>query len=143
MYFCDPIHFVSIVPLLDPLRKLCHPKLVPIMHVATLDKYILVKQPKLGVSLREVHSQERISLNHLRSLFQQIAAGLRFLHANGREHGDLKPENVLVQSNRKVKLLNFGKISSIMRYFNRAIEQPSKKSLGKSLAELFFEPFRL
>jgi serine/threonine protein kinase len=44
----------------------------------------------------------------LRSVLMQVASGLHALHAAGRLHRDLKPDNVLVTRDGRAKLLDFG-----------------------------------
>jgi serine/threonine protein kinase len=41
-------------------------------------------------------------------LFRQIALGLQCLHSQGFAHGDLKPENVIVDSSGNLRLIDFG-----------------------------------
>jgi len=43
-----------------------------------------------------------------RRLFVQMLCGLRFMHANGVAHHDIKPENVMLMSDGTLKLVDFG-----------------------------------
>ena len=47
----------------------------------------------------------------LRSVFRQLAEGVRALHLVGKLHRDLKPGNVLVRANGQVILLDFGLVA--------------------------------
>lgn len=44
----------------------------------------------------------------LRSAFDQLTEGVRFLHRHGKLHRDLKPSNVLVRADGQVRILDYG-----------------------------------
>ena len=47
------------------------------------------------------------SYSRILDLYQQVLAGIEYLHSLGMAHGDIKPQNILV-SNDQVKLTDFG-----------------------------------
>ena len=49
-----------------------------------------------------------VYLGHLRNAFRQLAEAIAFLHANGVVHRDIKPSNVMIASEGRVALLDFG-----------------------------------
>jgi len=57
----------------------------------------------------------------IESLIQQMASGLGYAHQHGVVHSDLKPDNVFVAIDGRVKLLDFG----IARIAGDAVEQDS------------------
>ena len=42
------------------------------------------------------------------SIFQQIMAGVEYLHNSKIAHRDLKPENILIDYDNQVKIIDFG-----------------------------------
>ena len=40
--------------------------------------------------------------------FQQIISGIEYIHKLGVVHRDLKPENLLLDSNKNIKIVDFG-----------------------------------
>ncbi len=62
---------------------------------------------------------ERVDI--VRSFIEQIAAGLSYAHQHGVVHSDLKPDNVFVTLEGRVKILDFG----IARIAESAVEKDS------------------
>ena len=51
--------------------------------------------------------------NQLRLVFQQLTAGIEAIHAAGKLHLDLKPQNVLVTRDGRVVILDFGLVREL------------------------------
>jgi serine/threonine protein kinase len=49
-----------------------------------------------------------------RRCFQQIIAGLEYIHQHAVVHRDIKPENILLDQENNVKIADFG-LSSMLR----------------------------
>jgi len=64
-----------------------------------------------GLTLREIQQSHATrgtySPEAVRQMAVQLAAVLRFIHAEGYFHGDIKPENIMVSPSGKVTLLDF------------------------------------
>ena len=75
-----------------------------------------------------IADNERASLAQARDFAQQIASGLRAMHRQEMFHQDLKPENVLIDTNDTLKLIDFGstQIAGVAE-----ISRPFKGNVGK------------
>lgn len=58
-----------------------------------------------------LHSRGSLRLHTLRSAMAQLASGVLALHAAGRIHCDLKPDNILVDHRGRVVIIDFGLLS--------------------------------
>ena len=68
----------------------------------------VVMELATGGNLRDVLGQGRLEPAVAVRFFVQIAHGLGVAHAQGLVHGDLKPENVLLDTEGNIKLSDFG-----------------------------------
>jgi serine/threonine protein kinase len=59
----------------------------------------------LGAILK---SNQDISDDHIQFFLYQILRGLKYMHSAGILHRDLKPRNLLVNSNCDLKICDFG-----------------------------------
>jgi serine/threonine protein kinase len=101
------------------LHRLSHPNIVRVVGFdpAGSPPYLMTELVD-GPSLRELLSRGRLSISHAVAILRQILTGLAYAHGRGAVHGDLKPENVLVERSAAddgnwtepgaVKLTDFG-----------------------------------
>lgn len=68
----------------------------------------LVMEHVSGVSLAEEHSERSFSADEIREIMKQITEGVEAAHQLGIVHGDLKPNNVMIDNKGNVKLIDFG-----------------------------------
>jgi TolB-like protein/predicted Ser/Thr protein kinase len=86
-----------------------HPNVVHIYDVGHLDDtdYIAMELVE-GQSLQDEIPAQGLDVAHTFHLAIQIAEGMEAAHAAGVVHRDLKPGNILVTPDRKVKIVDFG-----------------------------------
>ncbi len=62
-----------------------------------------------GITLKEyIKDQGRLSVKEATSIALQISAGLEAAHNNGVIHRDVKPQNIMISTDGKVKVADFG-----------------------------------
>ena len=87
-----------------------HPGITTIYDVGeTVDHLFIVMELVLGQTLRDrLSSTGSIEPLALAQLGAQIAEALHTAHSHGVVHGDIKPENIVVQAGGAPKLFDFG-----------------------------------
>ena len=60
-----------------------------------------------------VKSVSPIYIEHVRDAFRQIATAIAILHSNGVIHRDIKPSNIMIGSDGRVVLLDFGLVAEM------------------------------
>lgn len=88
------------------LASLEHPHIMMIYDIVR-DRGWLVLELMQG-SLQSMLGGRPIDLNDLRMALTYTLHALQFMHENGIVHGDVKPSNLLVDRNSRVKLGDFG-----------------------------------
>lgn len=71
--------------------------------------YYLVMDLASGIDLRRwIQGNPLVSMEAKLSILRQVAAALDYAHSEGVIHRDVKPENVMVDAESRVKVLDFG-----------------------------------
>ena len=91
-------------------RRIDNPHVVKVLDPPTQRSCLYyVTEYVRGQTLRQwMNDHPRPSLLEVRELVEQMAAGLRAFHRLEMIHQDLKPENVLIDTEGTVKLVDFG-----------------------------------
>jgi predicted Ser/Thr protein kinase len=94
----------------DILAKLAHPNIARLLDGGTTDDGLpyLVMELVNGQPLTEWCDERRASIGERLELLEELCQVVDYLHKNKVIHRDLKPGNVLVDSDGKLKLLDFG-----------------------------------
>ncbi|MDP3715993.1 MAG: serine/threonine-protein kinase, partial [Burkholderiales bacterium] len=92
------------------LARMEHPGIARLLDggVTAEGRHYTVMEYIEGVSLTEYCRVHSASLSQRLALFDQVCSAVAFAHRNLVIHRDLKPDNILVDSEGAVKLLDFG-----------------------------------
>lgn len=98
------------------MRLFSHPHIVRLYEVieTRLKIYVVMELMDSGELFDYITENGRLGEDEARHFFQQIIQGVECCHLKNVVHRDLKPENLLLNSNRNVKIADFG-LSNIMR----------------------------
>ncbi|XP_045138091.1 cyclin-dependent kinase 4-like [Portunus trituberculatus] len=112
-----PVSAVREISLLKQLERFEHPNIVRLLDVCQ-GQVEHERRLNLVLVLEYVNQDLSHYLNgcpspgldqaRIKSLIHQILCGVDFLHSNRVIHRDLKPQNILVDGNGRVKITDFG-----------------------------------
>jgi len=88
------------------LASLQHPNILTIYDIVRPKGWLILEL--MHGNLQPATQSEGIDLDFLRIALSGCLGALQFLHANGVIHGDIKPSNMLVDAQGRVKLGDFG-----------------------------------
>ena len=90
------------------IARLAHPNVVAVHDVGTADEEVFVAMEHVdGVTVRDWLTRPR-SRAEIIDVFVQVARGLAAAHRVGLVHRDVKPSNIMVGSDGRARLLDFG-----------------------------------
>lgn len=94
---------------------LSHPHLMRVYHLEDVPLDYLVMEFVDGVTLTELRQRDGRGLkpDDARKYLMQVLEGLSYLHSENLFHRDIKPDNVLVTRDGRVKLADYGVATTI------------------------------
>lgn len=106
--------------------RLNHPNIVTTYDSGSENgHYFIAMEYVEGRSLRAVFETEGVlAPTRLSSILTQIAAALNYAHNQGVIHRDVKPSNILLEGDDKVKLVDFG-VSQVLEGGSEASSAPT------------------
>ena len=87
-----------------------HPNIVNIYDVGSEDGlYYIVMEYIEGITLKQyIAKKGRLGYNEALSIAIQMARGIEAAHNKGIVHQDIKPQNIIISKEGKVKVTDFG-----------------------------------
>nr|WP_228481539.1 serine/threonine-protein kinase [Vibrio fluminensis] len=98
------------------LANLNHPNIAKVFDGGLHQKQVYIVMEYVdGRNLAELSAERTLNDDEKLRLFCQICSGVEHTHQKGIVHGDLKPENVLIDSEMHAKLIDFNLTQKIER----------------------------
>jgi serine/threonine protein kinase len=106
---CDPALYERFSREADIGTRLDHPGVMKVFPNPDRTQVYMVMEWVEGQLLRHIMQQRpKMSIDRAVKLTIGILRALEYIHANGVVHRDMKPENIMVDSNDNIRLIDFG-----------------------------------
>jgi serine/threonine-protein kinase len=110
----DPVFFKRFKREEEIGRRMDHPGVVKVLPDGDRSRVYMVMEWVEGRLLRKLLSDEKkLAPERATAIAMRVCEALEYLHSRGVVHRDLKPENILVDSEDRIKLIDFGIASSV------------------------------
>lgn len=124
------------------LKKCLHPNIVRLLEVLDDESsrkiYLVLEYCAKGeIRWQNSRGDPVLTREQTRSVAQNVALGLEYLHLNGIIHRDIKPANLLVSQDDMVKISDFGVSYAVTQEGDLASELELSKTVG---TPAFFSP---
>ena len=92
------------------LKTVRHPNIIQLYEIIETSKqlYLIMEYANGGELFDYIVSHQRVNEPEACKFFQQILSGVEYLHKLNIVHRDLKPENLLLDSQKNIKIVDFG-----------------------------------
>jgi 5'-AMP-activated protein kinase catalytic alpha subunit len=98
------------IEIMSKLTQIGHPNITKLLFGEETESHFYLVQEYVakGELLSYILKNKRLSEVESQTLFSQIIAALKCCHENNIVHRDIKHQNLLLDSNHKIKLIDFG-----------------------------------
>ena len=106
-------HFDSLRAEIEVMQRMSHPNIIKLYEVyeSASDLYLVMECCSGGELFDRIKEQGSYTEQDASAVMRQMTEGIRYMHANGIAHCDLKPDNFLFFSQAKdapIKIIDFG-----------------------------------
>ena len=134
-YLADPKKLESYWGEAQLLARLEHPYIMTIFDIVK-DRGWLILELMQGSLPQKLHGQP-IDIEDLRLTIIYMCQALKFLQENGIVHGDVKPSNLLLDKNHRVKLGDFGIARRLSHHEGSVIKGTTKYMAPEVVSDQF------
>lgn len=122
---------LSAILIYQELQKIKHPNIVEIIDVFSHDSFLyVIEKYEDGMPLSEIIAKKPCSNRQTFYVGKQILNALITLHSHNIVHRDVKPENILIDSQGHVTLIDF----DIARFFSQEKDADTNAKGSKAYA---------
>ena len=86
-----------------------HPNIITIYEINEFEDQIYIAMEYVdGQTLKEHVTDNKLGIKEIIDIFTQVCEGLLKAHEGGIVHRDIKPQNIIIDKDSRVKILDFG-----------------------------------
>lgn len=116
------------------MARLSHPNVVPVFEVGEHDDALFLAMEFVeGRTLRQWQADESRTWEETLAIFVQAARGLDAAHEGGLLHRDFKPDNALVGTDGRLRVLDFGLARAMGTEPERAADEAKSGGFSETL----------
>ncbi len=113
------------------MAKLAHPNVVAVYEVGSHEGAVWIAMEFVdGATLRSWQKQTDPDWMEILVMYRQVGEGLAAAHAAGLVHRDFKPDNVLIGSDGRARVADFGLVRPIDGEATTTIDEPQASEVG-------------